>query len=212
MSNKNITATIDGNKNIIIQGINNTTITINPDNTDEVHDFLLNIHDEINDIPLKIIQLLKTNSLQVNNKITPNANVYLTTLLRIKEEHPRNPSLSFGITITNLTREIRYFNFPFFKTSHKFKTLGGSRQDTFAMKQDESRFQNFPYRLEFGQTVDCNFPIKQGLIDIVKGLGEEHSDAYIQAFVKTTIGELYSSKEYKVSQLIKDFEQVQSLK
>lgn len=193
---------IDGSGNIIVNNIDGSTITINPDNSEEVRRLLIEFGGELKRLPLDVIELLEEN--QNNNKMEIDANVYLTTLAELGSYH-RN--LKLGLTITNLTKEHRYFNQPTFKVSPKFEVSKGIYHDTFSMIHQESI--NLPKRLEYGEPFSLSFEMTESFIEMCKVSLENDPEAYIQAFVSTTVGELYESRKFKFNKL---FEQLKWLK
>ena len=59
MFNKPLEAKIDGNGNVIIQDTDNSTITINMNNPEEVSKALVNLNDRLSQLPLKIIKFME---------------------------------------------------------------------------------------------------------------------------------------------------------
>src|SRR5690606_20547891 len=102
--------------------------------------------------------------------------------------------MKFGLTITNLTKEHRYFNQPFFKVTPKFEIKEGLEHDTFVMIPENNN--EFPVRLEYGQPAYYDYEIKDGAYEMYKKLLEKDEDASIQAFSNTTVGELYESNKF----------------
>jgi hypothetical protein len=197
-------AQIDGEGNVVIQNVSGSTITINPDNLEEVRNFLIDFSQKISELPLEVVALLEEKSQQMDNEIEKGANLYLTVIAEIAQIGGNG--VSWGTTITNLTREIRYFNQPYFKVSPKFQLEEGLEHDTFMMMQREGTQVEFPYRLEFGQIVNCYFPVNGNAFQMYQQINQE--DAFIQAFVTTTIGEIYSSRQYPISKFIADYQGV----
>lgn len=196
-------ATIDGNGNIVLQNISGSTITINPNNSEELQNFLIDFSKQLSQLPLEVTKIIEEKSKGMDKEFEKGANLYLTILGEFSGM--RATGVSFGTTITNLTREIRYFNQPYFKVFPKFKLGEGIVHDTFFMRQSHSPTQ-YPYRLEFGQTVDSRFPIIKGGYEMfLENVSEE---AYIQAFVTTTVGEIYSSRKYMITKLISEYQSI----
>lgn len=193
-------AEIDGNGNIVIQNSDNSIITINPDNTQELRQFLIDFQTSIANLPQKIIEMIEsknTNSVDV----TKGANVYLGLNFLVNTGYSSGVSgIAFNVSITNLTKENRYFNQPFFKTS---KPIEGE-VDTFVMLEKMHNI-NFPYRLEYGQVVNEAYMIKQGTREMFEKVIAQDKDAYLQVVVSTTIGEIYTSNEYKIVTLLDNF-------
>ena len=106
-------AKIDGNGNIVIQRVEGSTITINPSIPDEVRKALIDHQSLIAELPNKILQILMDN----NAKEPPviGANIYLG--LNLMAGTYGIAGISISVQITNLTKEIRFYNRPFFKVS-----------------------------------------------------------------------------------------------
>jgi hypothetical protein len=112
-------AEIDGNGNIVIQNTDNSTITIHKDNPEEIRKFFIDFQNQLFELPKQIIDLMEA---QNPNKVQTNgANIYLGLNFMFETMYGRPTGqidgISFGVTITNLTKENRYFNVPFFKLS-----------------------------------------------------------------------------------------------
>lgn len=193
---------IDGQGNIIINDVDGSTITINPDNSEEIRRILVEFGGELKKLPLDVIKILEEN--QKNNKMEINANVYLTTLAELGSMHRK---LKFGLTITNLTKEHRYFNQPTFKVFPKFNLGNGLEHDTFALIHLEEI--NLPKRLEYGEPFSLSFTISDGFIEMCKDTIKINEEGYIQAFVSTTVGELYESKKFKFKKLFEHLKWLQ---
>jgi len=63
----------------------------------------------------------------------------------------------------------------------------------------------FPKKLEYGEVITEDYKIRAQSIEIYKKLVAKDEHATIQVIVSTTIGEIYKSNEYKVSQLLENF-------
>ena len=153
--------------------------------------------------------ILKEKSQKMTNDIKQGANLYLTVFSAISDVTKN--SVLWGTTITNLTREIRYFNQPYFKVYPKFQLDEGIEHDTFFMMQDETSNVRFPYRLEFGQTISCKFPVKSQSYKLYEKINQEEG-SFIQAFVTTTLGEIYNSRKYPISKFIQIYQNTLNLK
>lgn len=190
---------IDGNGNIVIQGIDGATITINPDNSNEIRQLIIDFGSKLTDLPSEILKMIE-NKQDLNSDVKTGANLYLTVMAELYE-HPGHRQLKFGLTITNLTKEIRYFNQPFFKVFPKFEIKEGVEHDTFVMIPENDN--KFPKRLEYGEPTYLNYEIKQGAYDMFQKLLDKDPEAYIQAFDNTTVGELYESNKFSIQELFK---------
>ena len=190
-------ASIDGNGNVIIQNADKSEIIINMDNSNEIKKFLIDYQQKLDTLPSEILKLmLEKNTNDIELKL--DANIYLGLNLLIASESEEG--ISFGITITNLTRENRFFNAPFFKFS---VTLDGSI-DTFSLTEAIHQI-HFPKKLEYGEVVSQAYLIRPPMKSIFEKAIAIDSDATILAIASTTIGEIYKSNEYKVSQLLENF-------
>jgi hypothetical protein len=205
MLNKINKSFIDGNGNVVIQNADNSTITVNLSDSDEIRTFLVEFQKQLNELPIEILNELKKH-LNLETELKVGANLYLTVIAAIAE-YGGNGVL-WGITVTNLTKENRYFNQPYFKVSPKFELEPGLEHDTFMMFPKEKI--QFPVKLEYGQVVSLSFDINANAFAMFKKNASENS--YIQAFCGTTVGEIYSSNEYKLSKLVSDFESIMKVR
>jgi|GEM_PF-1109279 len=194
---------IDGNGNIVVQNVDGSTIIINPDNTDELKTLIINLGDKLGNLPQNVLEMINKKQ-DLNKPIEKGANVYLTVLIRTTG-YGNSYTFRFGLTITNLTNEVRYFNQPFFKVNPAFQLKEGFKHDTFVMIDDTGE-SNFPARLEYGQPISASYPIKDGIIENYKQILAEDEDAFLQCFVNTTVGELFESNKLKVSDLLRTLE------
>lgn len=194
---------IDGNGNIIIQNVDGSTIIINPDNTDELKTLIINLGNELSNLPQNILQMINEKQ-DLDKPLLKGANVYLTVLIRTNG-YGNGYTFRFGVTITNLTNGIRYFNKPFFKVNPPIEFKEGFRHDTFIMI-DDSGEMDFPIRLEYGQPFSTSYPIKDAMIDHYKQILSEDKEAFVQCFVNTTVGELFESNKYMVRDLLRSLE------
>lgn len=103
---------------------------------------------------------------------------------------------ALGVTITNVVKEHRYFNEPYFKLTN---TIEGSGTDSFFLF-DKLVPVNFPNKLEFGQVVTVDYQLKPRSMEIWEKLPPE---TLVQAIVTTTVGEKYKSNQVPVSDIIK---------
>ena len=195
MINKSI---IDGNGNIVIQEADNSEIIINANNPEEIRKFFIDFQSKLNELPKEILAIMESkNPNEV--VIETGANVYLSLDLLVSPGYVSG--ISFGVQITNLTKENRFFNAPFFKLSVPFE----ENLDTFAMT-DTLHHISFPKKLEYGEVVKEGYMIsansKPMIYDKVIALDE---NATLQVITTTTIGEIYKSNEYRISQLLENF-------
>jgi len=197
-------AHVDGSGNIVIQGIDGATIIINPDNSDEIRKLIVDFGTKLGELPKDVLEIMEKKQ-DINAEIKPGANLYLSVVAEI-HEYKEYRKLAFSLTITNLTKENRYFNQPFFKVNPKF-TIFGTKQDTFVMIPNPN---TFPKKLEYGEPLSVSYEIKDGAYKNYNEILVEDSEAYIQAFSNTTVGELYESNKFLISKLIKNLEWLKS--
>lgn len=190
-------AEINGQGNVVIQDSDNSEIIINMDNPKEIRKFFIDFQNKLNGLPKQILELMESKNTN-DIKIDSGANVYLSLNYQMT---PGNVSgISFGVSITNLTRENRFFNNPFFKLSKPFE----KGADTFTMLDTMNKIE-FPKKLEFGEVVTEYYNIRPQSIDIYNKVLVQDKDATIQVIVTTTIGEIYKSNEYKINNLAENF-------
>jgi len=201
---ENTSSFIDGNGNIVIKDVSGSTITINHNDTSAISKLLVDMNASLAKLPFEVLKLLQEKSMKSKNKFKVGANLYLTVMASVDVASAKTQVISWGTTITNLTREIRYFNRPYFKVYPKFKIDNGNEHDTFGMVNSDGI--KFPFRLEYGQTLDVDFPVNHEAFELYKTINQE--DAYIQAFVTTTLGEVYSSRQYPIPKFVATFEQL----
>lgn len=189
------TAKIEGNGNVVIQKVDGSTITINPLIPEEVRMAFIEHQKLMADLPRNILSLLMEN----NSKEPPvvGAKVYLgldfvMTALGIV-------GISISVQITNLTKEIRFFNTPFFKLSIPIEGTA----DTFIITNVIGERIKFPYKMEYGEVITQTYSINAANIDMFKSLLEEQLDVVLTVYVSTTLGELYESNKYPISDIVK---------
>lgn len=69
--------------------------------------------------------------------------------------------IAFGIHLTNLCKEIRYYNRPYFKLSHSID--GG---DSFEMLSEITSEPIYPVTLNYGQVVEVAYKLMPGMVDV----------------------------------------------
>ncbi len=190
-------AEIDGNGNILIQDADNSEITINVNNPEEIRKFLIDFQNKLSSIPMEIIELMASKNPN-NVELEKGANIYLGLNLRFSGVGIEG--ISFSVSITNLTKENRFFNSPFFKFSIPFE---GSI-DSFVLL-DKTYNIPFPKKLEYGEVVTEDYllrPRSKEIFDKVIGINPE---ATIKIIVSTTVGEVYHSNEYRIDKLLENY-------
>ena len=188
-------AKIDGNGNIVIQRVEGSTITINPFIPDEVRKALIDHQSLIVELPNKILQILMEN----NAKEPPviGANVYLG--LNLMAGKYGIAGISISVQITNLTKEIRFYNRPFFKVSTPIE----NNLNTFVMTNVVGNPIDYPRRMEYGEVLSENYQLVNANIELFQGLLSKDSEATLTAYVTTTLGELYKSEPYYIKDIVK---------
>ena len=190
-----VKAEVVGDNNIVIQKVDGSTITINTENAEEVRKALIELQTVVTELPDNIVRKL----MESNNGAVPTvgANIYLGLDLLITGMEIMGVSLS--VQITNLTKEIRFYNKPFFKVSTPFE----KGADTFLLTNTVGTPIDFPRKMEYGEVIKEAYQIVPANIKLFKNLLGKDPNATITAFVSTTLGELYKSDPYKVSDIIK---------
>ncbi|GAB3573879.1 hypothetical protein GCM10027578_35610 [Spirosoma luteolum] len=202
MFSRNNESQITGDNNLVFQDVNDSTITINLNDPQEVRTLLINFQEELKKLPISILDHIKE-SQNLEAPPTVGANLYFTLLAAIGETVmggiTRNAM--FSLTVTNLTKEHRYFNQPYFQTNPKLPIPGSEGADSFIMINREN--QPFPVRLEYGQPFTITFEIKPQALEFYRQIASE--GAYIQAFITTTVGEIYSSNQYEIPKFLDQY-------
>ncbi|MFZ7133326.1 MAG: hypothetical protein ACOWWR_13320 [Eubacteriales bacterium] len=195
------TAKFDTDGNIVIQDITDSEITIDLGNSEEVMKFLSGLSDKLNELPTLILEAMS--NVEIPEKNFKGLNVYLTTLATVMDNGVVT-GLSFGVSITNLNKDIRYVNVPYFKVNPKFKLEEGLEHDTFQFVSNSNA--QFPIRLEFGQVTQLEYVINGHQEQLFRNNNSEGTT--IQAFVSTTVGELYSSDKFSINKLVSTFDSI----
>lgn len=193
-------AEVDGNGNIVIQDSDNTQITINVSNPQEIRQFLIDFQSQLNRLPNEILQIMERQNPN-NVEIEKGANVYLGLTFRITGNGVN--AISLTVTITNLTKENRYFNTPFFKLSVPFE----GNADTFVLL-DKTYDINFPKKLEYGEVVTEDYLLRPNSREIFDAVIAKDANATLKVIAGTTVGEVYQSNEYRVDKLLENYARV----
>lgn len=188
-------AKIDGNGNIVIQRVEESTITINPSIPDEVRKALIDHQSLIVELPNKILQILMDNNAKEPPAIGANINLGLNLMAGTYGI----AGISISVQITNLTKEIRYYNRPFLKVSTPIE----KNLNTFVMTNVVGSPIDFPRRMEYGELLSENYQLVQGNIEMFQGLLSKDSEATLTAYVTTTLGDLYKSGPYHIKDIVK---------
>jgi len=170
-----------------------------------VRKFFIDFQTKLSELPREILtELQKHNNLETEMKV--GANIYLTVIAAIADF--ANNAVLWGVTITNLTKEQRYFNQPYFKVSPRFELEPGLEHDTFMMFPKE-QFK-FPVRLEYGEVLSLTFEVNPNQFALFKKNANE--DAFLTCYCGTTVGELYNSNDYKLDKFVKDYEAIKKVR
>lgn len=134
----------------------------------------------------------------IQQETKPNeiANIYLSQNI-LYSDFQGIYGATIGVTITNLTKEYRYYTEPFFKFSNEIE----GKFDTFFMTGKMENIK-FPRKLEWGEPLTVNYELNLGAIQMMKKLEEGTT---LKAIVTTTIGEKFESNEIKINDLTKHF-------
>ncbi len=191
-------AKVNGDGNIVIQDVDKSTITINMNDPKEIRKFFIDFQQKIDLLPRKILELMiEKNGADI--KIEKGANIYLGLNFMMDPIRRTKSGISFSVTITNLTKENRFFREPFFKSSVPIN-MG---TDTFVLTERINKIV-FPKKLEYGEVISEVYLIKPESKQMYEEMLRIDENATIQVIASTTIGEVYQSNEYKVSQLLKN--------
>ena len=113
--------------------------------------------------------------------------------------------VTMSVQITNLTKEIRFYNRPFFKVSTPFE----KNADTFMFTNIIGKPMLFPRKMEYGEVVSESYQLVRGNIQLFQELLSKDRDATLTAYVTTTLGEVYKSEPYPVIDIVKQGKYVQ---
>ena len=143
-----------------------------------------------------IIQKLgKEINIPVPEKEEPKGQIYLSTYLQVSEIYGLT-GIMIGVNVTNIIKEHRYFNGPYFKLS---QPIDGAN-DTFQLMDMVSPVA-FPKKMEYGEQYQVHYNLKKGFLDQLEKF--KGQDVTLTAFVNTTVGEKFSSNQMKIDDLYK---------
>ena len=194
-----VSAHITGDGNIIVQNSDNTTITIDTKNIVELRKQISNLQEKLNLFNPEILQVMQQKVKDAGIEELPviDANIYFGIGIFMDGI---NRSLGFSITITNLTKEHRYFSQPSFNLSHPYKGA-----DSFILTTLIGKQIDFPIRLEYGQPVTVHYTIGEGQISFLREILSLNEDASIAIVSTTTVGEIYRSNEHTIKHIISSY-------
>lgn len=199
---KIVSAQVTGDGNIVIQNSDNTTITIDTKNIVELRKQITNFQDQLNILSPQILQFMQKNvkDAGTNNLPSVDANIYFSIDFLTNGV---SRGMGFSITITNLTKEHRYFTQPSFNLSHPFQGA-----DSFVLTSLIGKDPQFPIRLEYGQPVTVRYTIGQGQIDFFREVMSMNEDASVAVVSYTTVGEIYRSNEHTIKEILSSYAKI----
>jgi hypothetical protein len=109
--------------------------------------------------------------------------------------------LGLGVSFTNTNKEHRYINEPYFEVSEEIAGIGSK---TFYLIEKLQHLV-FPIKLEYGQSFDVTYILKEGTIDLWKKLPK---DATIQSYVTSSVGEKFKSNKQEAEKIIQVFSEM----
>lgn len=194
-----ISAQVTGDGNIVIQNSDNTTVTIDTKNIVELRKQISNFQEKLNTLNPEILKVMQQTIKAAGLDELPivDANIYFSIGLLMDGITRR---LGFSITITNLTKEHRYFSQPSFNLSHPFKGA-----DSFILTTLIGKQIDFPIRLEYGQPVTVHYTIGERQISFLREILSQNEDASIAVVSSTTVGEIYRSNEHTIKHIISSY-------
>lgn len=197
-----ISAHIEGDGNVVVQNSDNTIITIDTNNIIELRKQISNFQEKLNRFNPEILQMMqqKINNAGIDNLPTIDANIYFGIGILLDG---MSRKLGFSITITNLTKEHRYFNQPSFNLNHSYKGA-----DSFVLTTPIGDAPKFPVRLEYGQPVTIHYDISSGQIVFFNELLKHNENASIAVVSSTTVGEIYRSNEYTIKYILSSYKDI----
>jgi hypothetical protein len=107
--------------------------------------------------------------------------------------------LFFGLTITNLNKETRYFQQPYFLLSD----IADGTIKSFILTDISSPMQ-FPIELKYGQQIQVKYQLIPKQRFFYKKI--DNPEATLKSVIVTTIGEKFESNSQKIATIIRAFE------
>ena len=197
-----VSAQVTGDGNIVIQNSDNTTITIDTKNIVELRKQISNLQDQLIVLNPEILQIMqqKVKDAGTDNLPVVDANIYFSIDVLT---NGASCGMGFSITITNLTKEHRYFTQPSFNLNHPYKGA-----DSFVLTTPFGEVPSFPVRLEYGQPVTVRFVIGQGQLSFFREVLSKDENAAIAAVSNTTVGEIYRSNEHTLKLILETYTKI----
>lgn len=194
-----VSVQVTGDGNIIVQNSDNTAITIDTKNIVELRKQISNLQEQLNTFNPEILQMIQQTIRDAGIANLPeiDANIYFGIGIFMNGV---SHQMGFSITITNLTKEHRYFAQPSFNLSHPFKGA-----DSFVLTTAIDKGVKFPVRLEYGQPVTIHYPLNQSQIAFLQEILSQNEDASVAVVSSTTVGEIYRSNEHTIKHIIESY-------
>ncbi len=195
-----ISARVNGDGNIVIQNSDNTTITVDTQNIVELRKQISNLQEQLNRLDPEVLEIMQQKIRDASTDELPlvDANIYFSIDLMT---NGMTRGLGFSITITNLTKEHRYFTQPSFNLNHPFKGA-----NSFILLSELGDKQTFPVRLEYGQPITVHYAINSGQIKFFREVLEQDENAAIAVVSSTTVGEIYRSNEHTIKHILSTYD------
>lgn len=197
-----VSVLVNGDGNIVIQNSDNTTITIDTRNIVELRKQISNLQEQLMSFNPEILQVMQQKVIDAGTDNLPviDANIYFSIDIIT---NGMNRGMGFSITITNLTKEHRYFTQPSFNLNHPYKGA-----DSFVLTTPFGETSQFPVRLEYGQPVTVRFLIEQGQLSFFREVLNHDEDAAIAVVSSTTVGEIYRSNEHTLKHILESYSKI----
>lgn len=197
-----VSAQVTGDGNIVIQNSDNTAITIDTKDIVELRKQISNIQEQLNTLNPEILLVMQeiVKDAGTSNLPDVDANIYFSIDLIT---NGMSRGMGFSITITNLTKEHRYFTRPSFNLNHPYKGA-----DSFVLTTPLGDTPSFPVRLEYGQPITVRFIIGQGQLSFFSEVLNQDENAAIAVVSNTTVGEIYRSNEHTLKHILDSYAKI----
>ena len=114
--------------------------------------------------------------------------------------------LQIRVTVTNTSKEHRYFQEPFFKMSRPFE--GNADAFSILTVMDTN---NYPVKLEYGQQFTASYRVDSKIARVFIRLLSEDPSLTIKAVVNTTLGEEIESESFALERMKGDLEGISQI-
>ena len=114
--------------------------------------------------------------------------------------------LQIRVTVTNSSKEHRYFQEPFFKMSRPFE----GNADAFSILTVVDT-NNYPVKLEYGQQFTASYRVDSKIAKVFMRLLSEDPSLSIKAVVNTTLGEVIESESFALERMKGDLEELSQI-